>query len=231
MYVCSCAVNSPCFDVHYVFFFLFCRPDNWQFYVQYFNSLFQLVDMQWTPEVKTVQIDQANVISSAEDCVSSAKTNGESTEEPGTGSGDNEAADKEDSKRTGASVAVNADDNNKASVIDYTPQMALTFINSQVNFVTADNVRPLRGPFLAKLELLKRIKQREKNELVALNVESAVDLLEQYYQCFGDKSCCFSDLRPYMELLQRSQQLEVRNLLFDHAQSKKPLLPSKNFYL
>lgn len=45
-----------------------------------------------------------------------------------------------------------------------------------------------------------------------------VELLENYYVQFGDKYCCFSDLRAYLEILNTEEQAKVctetRNTIF-----------------
>ena len=89
----------------------------------------------------------------------------------------------------------------------------IAFLNDQIELMLTDDQyadRPLRGPFLAKLELLKRLKQRKKDEAQLLSdVQSCALLLEQYYDKFGDKPCCFSDIRPYMALLPVEEQVSV----------------------
>jgi N-terminal acetyltransferase B complex non-catalytic subunit len=51
-----------------------------------------------------------------------------------------------------------------------------------------------RGPWLAELELEKRI---GKSEIF-------LDRLVGYYQRFGAKLCCFADMRPYLALVSES---------------------------
>ena len=182
--------------------------------------------MGWKPDANATESDQSNVINSLEnngDCKSNGNVADDSKD-----TDKHEPVGDSDSKKTSSSDDVDnksdetssKPEEKKPSVIDYTLQMALSFINSQISVTTADNVRPLRGPFLAKLEFLKRLKYRRKSgESVstaeaALEVESASDLLEQYYDRFGDKSCCFSDLRPFFELLEASQQSQVALPLF-----------------
>ncbi|KAH9854239.1 N-acetyltransferase B complex non catalytic subunit-domain-containing protein [Lenzites betulinus] len=58
-----------------------------------------------------------------------------------------------------------------------------------------DGVKDRSGP-LALLELEKRARQHE----LATDSSSLTSLLESYFQSFGGKSCCFEDLKPYIEL-------------------------------
>jgi len=39
---------------------------------------------------------------------------------------------------------------------------------------------------------------------------SPVDQLRRYVSVFGDKPCCFADLRPYIDLMTADDQRQVR---------------------
>ncbi|KAH3891023.1 hypothetical protein DPMN_015114 [Dreissena polymorpha] len=43
-------------------------------------------------------------------------------------------------------------------------------------------------------------------------VGNPVALLDGYYEMFGDKYCCFSDIRTYLEILNESEQTKVCRL-------------------
>lgn len=53
-----------------------------------------------------------------------------------------------------------------------------------------------RGPLLARLELLKQFEKHKLHQEVEL--ASPVSLLLDYFHLFRTKSCCFEDLRPYL---------------------------------
>lgn len=53
-----------------------------------------------------------------------------------------------------------------------------------------------RGPFLAELELEKRVISGKKESKPAKEMEK---LTIEYARRFGDKSSCFEDLKPYLE--------------------------------
>ncbi|RUS21743.1 N-acetyltransferase B complex non catalytic subunit-domain-containing protein [Endogone sp. FLAS-F59071] len=78
--------------------------------------------------------------------------------------------------------------------VDHTRSLdeAREFINSQKG--TSDRLK--RGPFLAELELELRIKDKENADPAHL-----VDLAASYFERFGSKAVCFSDLQPYVGAL------------------------------
>ena len=175
---------------------LFFRPDHWHGYVQYFAASFNSIDQSASSSEAATSTQSAKDVAS--DCVKSesspSETNGSSNENENN----SHSAETSESSTQSASVVLND---------------VLTFLNQQIQCVLTDKKyegRPLRGPFLAKLELLKRLKHRKRNETKLLSdIESPEKLLQQYYDQFGDKPCCFTDIRPYMELLPAAEQLPV----------------------
>ncbi|KAI8491402.1 N-alpha-acetyltransferase 25, NatB auxiliary subunit [Branchiostoma belcheri] len=123
---------------------LLTNPDNWLWYIHYFNSLFHLVDSGWTPS------------------------------EADEGSSDDEV--------TG------------------TVDMAIAFVEERVEEELKNGKRLQRGPFLARMELLKRLTERGNQE-AADKIGLPADLLKDYFIKFGDKPCCFMDMRPYVSML------------------------------
>ncbi|KAG0299446.1 N-alpha-acetyltransferase 25, NatB auxiliary subunit [Dissophora globulifera] len=62
---------------------------------------------------------------------------------------------------------------------------------------------PKRGPFLAQIELEKRVQ-----ESIGDNKDTVLALLVAYFEKFGSKSCCFEDLSTYLEGLGQESALE-----------------------
>ncbi|KAI1317905.1 N-alpha-acetyltransferase 25, NatB auxiliary subunit [Mortierella claussenii] len=62
--------------------------------------------------------------------------------------------------------------------------------------VKNDGKNPKRGPFLAQIELEKRVQDRTGDNKVAV-----LDLLVAYFNKFGSKTCCFEDLSTYISKL------------------------------
>ncbi|CAH1802298.1 unnamed protein product [Owenia fusiformis] len=94
------------------------------------------------------------------------------------------------------SVAPQEETTCEEAMPDNHPIMALQFINSQIE---ANKSKPIRGPYLAQLELLRLVQSRE--ESYALELDTADILIRNYYTLFGDKFCCFGDLKMFCGLL------------------------------
>nr|CAD7589516.1 unnamed protein product [Timema genevievae] len=82
--------------------------------------------------------------------------------------------------------------------VDNSPEMCSNFLLSLME-QNEKLPRQLRGPYLARLELFKRLIDRGVEAEVLLG--DIVSLLMDYIHKFGDKPCCVPDLRPYMPLL------------------------------
>ncbi|XP_071999015.1 N-alpha-acetyltransferase 25, NatB auxiliary subunit isoform X2 [Engystomops pustulosus] len=94
--------------------------------------------------------------------------------------------------------------------LDYTIEEAVRFIEHQIE-ADSKNPRPLRGPYLAKLELIRRLRHRGCNDEYKLGEPE--DLMYQYFLKFGDKPCCFTDLKVFVDLLSSSQHSSFINRL------------------
>ncbi|XP_066272449.1 N-alpha-acetyltransferase 25, NatB auxiliary subunit-like isoform X2 [Branchiostoma lanceolatum] len=123
---------------------LLTNPDNWLWYIHYFNSLFHLVNSGWTPS--------------------------------------------------------EADEGSSTDVITGTVDMAIAFVEERVEDELKNGKRLQRGPFLARMELLKRLTERGNQE-AADKIGSPSDLLKEYFGKFGDKPSCFMDMRPYLTMM------------------------------
>uniref|UniRef100_A0A8C2S373 N-alpha-acetyltransferase 25, NatB auxiliary subunit n=1 Tax=Capra hircus TaxID=9925 RepID=A0A8C2S373_CAPHI len=73
------------------------------------------------------------------------------------------------------------------------------------------NSRHLRGPHLAKLELIRRLRRQGFNDEYKLG--DPEELMFQYFKKFGDKPCCFTDLKVFVDLLPASQCTKFINQL------------------
>ncbi|KAF9322121.1 N-alpha-acetyltransferase 25, NatB auxiliary subunit [Podila horticola] len=69
---------------------------------------------------------------------------------------------------------------------------------------------PKRGPFLAQIELEKRVQEKIGN-----NQENVMDLLVSYFDIFGSKTCCFEDLSRYISNLTKDESLDFCKRLRD----------------
>ncbi|ELT91697.1 hypothetical protein CAPTEDRAFT_185899 [Capitella teleta] len=85
--------------------------------------------------------------------------------------------------------------------------------------------KPLRSAYLARLEFIKLLddgnyEHPEDN----WGLGRVSDLVKQYYATFGDKSCCFADLKLYIRnLLTEEQQTEI----LDSFVSELNLIPGE----
>uniref|UniRef100_A0A8U8B216 N-alpha-acetyltransferase 25, NatB auxiliary subunit n=1 Tax=Geospiza parvula TaxID=87175 RepID=A0A8U8B216_GEOPR len=131
------------------------NSDDWQFYITYFDSVFQLIDESWTPPAEEEHSLEGEVHCSIEQAVS--------------------------------------------------------FIEERISEESKSS-RPLRGPYLAKLELIRRLRRRGCNDEYKLG--DPEELMFQYFKKFGDKPCCFTDLKVFVDLLPPSQYTKfIRQLL------------------
>ncbi|KAG0091882.1 N-alpha-acetyltransferase 25, NatB auxiliary subunit [Podila epicladia] len=69
---------------------------------------------------------------------------------------------------------------------------------------------PKRGPFLAQIELEKRVQEKIGN-----NQEKVMELLVSYFDIFGSKTCCFEDLSGYIADLTKDGSLDFCKRLRD----------------
>ncbi|KAK1800814.1 hypothetical protein P4O66_005996, partial [Electrophorus voltai] len=159
------------------------NPDDWQFYLSYFDSLFNLIDQSWTPP---------------------------------------EEGDHSTEGEVHCSVA-----------------QAIGFVEERLASEEVKETRPLRGPYLARLELISRLRQRgspDEQQLgrrrgggeslrqrhwredahwssVMLSVGEPLELMFQYFVKFGDKPCCFTDLKVFLHLLSPDHYVQFVNRL------------------
>ncbi|XP_063065865.1 N-alpha-acetyltransferase 25, NatB auxiliary subunit [Engraulis encrasicolus] len=134
------------------------NPDDWQFYLSYFESLFHLIDQSWTPP------------SEGEHCA-------------------------EGEVHTAVSQAV-------------------CFVEERVRAEEEKETRPLRGPYLSRLELIRHLRKRGLSE-EATQLGDPLELMVQYFGKFGDKPCCITDLKIFLDLLPPDQHVQFTNRLME----------------
>ncbi|XP_022536484.2 N-alpha-acetyltransferase 25, NatB auxiliary subunit [Astyanax mexicanus] len=131
------------------------NPDDWQFYLSYFDSLFHLIDQSWTPPEEGDHCTEGEVHCSV--------------------------------------------------------SQAISFVEERVAAEEVKESRPLRGPYLARLELIRRLRQRSCSEEQQLG--DPLELMFQYFVKFGDKPCCITDLKIFLDLLLPDQCVQFINRL------------------
>ncbi|KAF7402329.1 hypothetical protein HZH66_004596 [Vespula vulgaris] len=88
------------------------------------------------------------------------------------------------------------------------PSECLNFLNE----IISTSERKVRGPYLARFELLKRIGESDNNNLM-----DCVDFMCQYFEKFGEKSCIAGDLRLYLHLLTPAGKEELLNKIAENV--------------
>lgn len=78
--------------------------------------------------------------------------------------------------------------------------------------------RPLRGPYLAKLQLGKLCPEGSNDNSEVIG--KPTDLLKQYFNMFGDKARCFADLKPYLIMLGDKDKSQFLNSIHKDLHSE-----------
>ncbi|CAB3984664.1 Hypothetical predicted protein [Paramuricea clavata] len=112
-----------------------------------------------------------------------------------------------------ANYAPIADDNNSCAVPDYTVPMARNFIEKMKRKEIENNERRNRAPFLACLELQKKTYKKMIHTSSEGCPDDLIKLLVEYFQLFGEKSVCFSDLFIYLDLLDSTEKSEFLEIV------------------
>ncbi|KAK7088103.1 N-alpha-acetyltransferase 25, NatB auxiliary subunit-like [Littorina saxatilis] len=98
--------------------------------------------------------------------------------------------------------------------VDSSLEEVMEFINERIK--GCQETTPLRGPYLAQMELVRIMRER-KSELLKLAGPPS-ELFQQYYDLFGTKPCCATDLKAYVCLLTPE---ELQTLLDKFEESSK----------
>ncbi|XP_064128292.1 N-alpha-acetyltransferase 25, NatB auxiliary subunit isoform X2 [Loxodonta africana] len=94
--------------------------------------------------------------------------------------------------------------------VHYSAEEAVKFIEDRITEESKSS-RHLRGPHLAKLELIRRLRHQGCNDEYKLG--DPEELMFQYFKKFGDKPCCFTDLKVFVDLLPATQCTKFINQL------------------
>ncbi|XP_046385897.1 N-alpha-acetyltransferase 25, NatB auxiliary subunit [Ischnura elegans] len=216
--------------------------DRWSFYQDYFTSSFHLFDekpSQKSDAAKQGPIgdsnanvlnvaDNVNVDSENAQVEKSEGTLGKSVECISSVKDETKGSDFEVVQGGGEAVSlVKCDGDLKEdgmwSKADTTPEDIRHFlaILSQKNEKLS---RKFRGPYLAYLELYQRLLDRGKenpNEIAG----DIVELLLSYLRNFGDKPCCFPDLKIFLNLLPENRKGEFIAKVEDMVSLRKGEFP------
>ncbi|XP_055695660.1 phagocyte signaling-impaired protein isoform X1 [Lutzomyia longipalpis] len=77
---------------------------------------------------------------------------------------------------------------------DHTMEMCHEFI-----CLMMEGTKKVRGPYLARLELHRLLRERNKDPVPLLG--EYLELLIEYFRLFGDKTCCALDIKMFLEYL------------------------------
>ncbi|XP_062870157.1 N-alpha-acetyltransferase 25, NatB auxiliary subunit [Trichomycterus rosablanca] len=133
------------------------NPDDWQFYISYFDSLFHLIDQSWTPPEEGDHCTEGEVHCSVD--------------------------------------------------------QAIHFVEERLAADDVKESRPLRGPYLARLELIQRLRRRDCPQEQQLG--EPPELMFQYFVKFGDKPGCITDLKIFLDLITPDQHVQFINRLME----------------
>uniref|UniRef100_A0A671PML4 N-alpha-acetyltransferase 25, NatB auxiliary subunit n=1 Tax=Sinocyclocheilus anshuiensis TaxID=1608454 RepID=A0A671PML4_9TELE len=133
------------------------NPDDWQFYILYFDSLFYLIDQSWAPPQEGAHSAEGEVHAST--------------------------------------------------------AQAISFMEDRIVTEEAKESKHLRGPYLARLELIRRLRERSCPE--AQQLGEPLELMFQFFVKFGDKPCCITDLEIFLDLFTPDQHVQFINRLME----------------
>uniref|UniRef100_A0A3B5PYD5 N-alpha-acetyltransferase 25, NatB auxiliary subunit n=1 Tax=Xiphophorus maculatus TaxID=8083 RepID=A0A3B5PYD5_XIPMA len=95
--------------------------------------------------------------------------------------------------------------------VHHTVAEVVRFVEERIKVEDEKDSRSLRGPYLARLELMHRLRERGYPEE---NLPGEpLDLMVQFFRKFGDKPCCITDLKIYLHLLTPDQHVQFINRL------------------
>lgn len=112
---------------------------------------------------------------------------------------------------------------NDLETVDDTPEKAHEFICRLVEN-GADNGYLLRGPYLARFELCRKLIQKNIETTDLLGESS--ELFIEYFRKFGHKPCCVPDLRIYLNLLDAEKKAELATRLVKDVGISEKSMPN-----
>ncbi|XP_034402615.1 N-alpha-acetyltransferase 25, NatB auxiliary subunit isoform X2 [Cyclopterus lumpus] len=95
--------------------------------------------------------------------------------------------------------------------VHHTVAEVASFVEERILGEDGKDSRSLRGPYLARLELMHRLRERGCPEEKLLG--DPLELMVQFFGKFGDKPCCITDLKIYLHLLCPEQHVQFVNRL------------------
>ncbi|CAG5867799.1 unnamed protein product [Menidia menidia] len=95
--------------------------------------------------------------------------------------------------------------------VHHTVAEVVRFVEERIKEQEGKEARSLRGPFLARLELIHRLRERGCPEESQLG--QPLELMVEFFGKFGDKPCCITDLKIYLHLLPADQHVQFINRL------------------
>ncbi|KAM9734551.1 N-alpha-acetyltransferase 25, NatB auxiliary subunit isoform 1-T1 [Menidia menidia] len=95
--------------------------------------------------------------------------------------------------------------------VHHTVAEVVRFVGERIKEQEGKEARSLRGPFLARLELIHRLRERGCPEESQLG--QPLELMVEFFGKFGDKPCCITDLKIYLHLLPTDQHVQFINRL------------------
>nr|XP_040053276.1 N-alpha-acetyltransferase 25, NatB auxiliary subunit [Gasterosteus aculeatus aculeatus] len=95
--------------------------------------------------------------------------------------------------------------------VHHTVAEVMRFVEERITGEDGKDSRSLRGPYLARLELMHRLRERGRPEERLLG--DPLELMVQFFGKFGDKPCCITDLKIYLHLLCPDQHVQFINRL------------------
>uniref|UniRef100_A0A3Q3WSY2 N-alpha-acetyltransferase 25, NatB auxiliary subunit n=1 Tax=Mola mola TaxID=94237 RepID=A0A3Q3WSY2_MOLML len=95
--------------------------------------------------------------------------------------------------------------------VHHTVVEVVRFVEDRIKGEEGKESRSLRGPYLARLELIHRLRERGCPEERLLG--EPLELMVQFFGKFGEKPCCITDLKIYLHLLSPDQHVQFINRL------------------
>ncbi|KAJ0012870.1 hypothetical protein NQD34_017204 [Periophthalmus magnuspinnatus] len=95
--------------------------------------------------------------------------------------------------------------------VHHTVTEVARFVEERIEGEDSKESRALRGPYLARLELLHRLRERGSPDESLIG--DPLELMVQFFVKFGDKPCCITDLKIYLHLLSPEQHVQFINRL------------------
>lgn len=107
----------------------------------------------------------------------------------------------------------------KSGETDTTVETCFNFI---CELIESSNEK-VRGPFLARLEMHKRMRDNQLNADELLG--DYQDLLVEYFRIFGSKKCCANDLKLFLKYLDVERRPELATKLIQDTGISSTTLP------